>query len=88
MNKNDLIDRLVRENDLSKAEVKFLVNRIFQNMKDALAKGNRVEIRGLGTFTVKNDNAYAGRTREPAKPLTSNLKTADFPCPKKIKRKG
>ena len=61
MNKKDLIDSLAQEKEISKADAKAFVNLVFQSMADALAKGNRVEIRGLGSFTVKKYKAYKGR---------------------------
>ena len=60
MNKKDLIDRIAQENEISKIEAKKLVNQVFKSMAGALAKGNRVEIRGFGTFTVKKYKAYKG----------------------------
>ena len=61
MNKKDLIDRLARKKRISKTDAKRVVNLVFQRMAGALAQGNRVEIRGLGSFTVKKYRAYKGR---------------------------
>jgi integration host factor subunit beta len=70
MNKQDLINHLAKENGLSKAEAQQIVTLVFQSMTGALAQGGRVEIRGFGSFTVKNYKAYKGRnpkTGEPTK---------------------
>jgi len=61
MTKQDLINTISRENGLSRAEAYAFVNLVFQNMTDALAKGDRVEIRGFGSFKVKKYKAYKGR---------------------------
>lgn len=50
MNKMELINTLAEENDLTKAEAKHYIERFFELMGDSLAKGARVEIRGLCTF--------------------------------------
>ncbi len=61
MNKLQLIDRLAREKGIFGTEAKKVVNLVFQLMADALAQGNRVEIRGFGAFMVKKYKAYKGR---------------------------
>jgi integration host factor subunit beta len=61
MNKKELIDRLAQEKEIFRTEAKKLVNLIFQSMAGALAQGDRVEIRGLGSFTVKKYKPYNGR---------------------------
>jgi integration host factor subunit beta len=47
MNKQDLIIALKDENELTKSEAKAVVNIFFNEMSNALANGDRVEIRGL-----------------------------------------
>ena len=61
MNKKDLIDQLAQEKEIFRTEAKKIVNLVFQSMADALAKGNKVEIRGFGSFRVKKYKAYNGR---------------------------
>ena len=61
MNKIDLIEALKEEADLTKNEAKKVVDLFFDEMSDALAKEDRVEIRGLCSFYVKQYNAYTGR---------------------------
>ena len=68
MNKVDLIQSLKESNHLSKSEAETVVNLIFNEMADALAQGDRVEIRGLCSFFVKKYKAYTGR----------NPKTGEF----------
>ena len=61
MNKVDLIQSLKESNHLSKSEAETVVNLFFNKMADALAQGDRVEIRGLCSFFVKKYGTYTGR---------------------------
>ena len=61
MNKIDLIQALKDSNNLSKSEAETIVNLFFDKMADALAQGERVEIRGLCSFFVKKYGGYTGR---------------------------
>ena len=61
MNKVDLIQALKNSNHLSKSEAETVVNLYFDKMAEALAQGDRVEIRGLCSFFVKKYVAYTGR---------------------------
>ncbi len=61
MNKLELISALKNNVDISKAEAAAVVELFFGSMADALADGNRVEIRGLCSFYVKEYKSYIGR---------------------------
>jgi integration host factor subunit beta len=61
MNKLELISALKNEADISKAEAAKIVQIFFNHMADAMAKGDRVEIRGLCSFYVKSYKSYTGR---------------------------
>ena len=61
MNKLDLIQVLKDSNNLSKSEAETVINLFFDKMAEALAQGDRVEIRGLCSFFVKKYKAYTGR---------------------------
>ena len=61
MNKVDLIQTLKDSNHLSKSEAETIINLFFDTMAEALAKGDRVEIRGLCSFFVKKYSGYTGR---------------------------
>ena len=61
MNKLDLTAALKNETELTKSEAAAAVNLFFNEMANSLAKGDRVEIRGLCSFYVKKYKAYAGR---------------------------
>ena len=61
MNKLELIKNLKEEYQLTKNEAATIVDLFFNEMANALANGDRVEIRGLCSFSVKEYKAYAGR---------------------------
>ena len=61
MNKLDLIEALKKEAGISKIEARKIVDLFFDEMTNALASGDGVEIRGLFSFYVKNYKSYIGR---------------------------
>lgn len=61
MNKSELIKTLAEQNNLQIDEATHIVNVFFQSIKDALIRGDRVEIRGFGSFKVKDYQGYNGR---------------------------
>ena len=61
MNKSELIKTLAGQSDISMDEATLVVNTFFDCMKEALLQGDRVEIRGFGSFKIKEYGAYAGR---------------------------
>ena len=61
MNKSELIKTLSEETNIPIEEAAMVVNTFVDNMKEALADGDRVEIRGFGSFKVKEYGSYAGR---------------------------
>ncbi len=61
INKLELIAMLKNECRLSKKEAAIIVDLFFDSMSDALARGDRVEIRGICSFYVKEYKSYKGR---------------------------
>jgi integration host factor subunit beta len=61
MNKLELISALKAEANMSKAEAAKVVQIFFDNMSEAMARGERVEIRGLCSFFIKEYKSYTGR---------------------------
>jgi integration host factor subunit beta len=61
MNKLELISALKNEANISKAEAAKVIQIFFDSMAEAMARGERVEIRGLCSFFVKEYKAYTGR---------------------------
>ena len=61
MTKSDLIDELSESQKLPKGRAELLVNVIFEAMEQALRRGDRIEIRGFGSFEIRTYRAYEGR---------------------------
>jgi integration host factor subunit beta len=88
MNKLDLIATLKNEAELTKSEAAAVVDLFFNEMANALAKGDRVEIRGLCSFFVKKYKAYAGRNPITGERVTvAPKKLPFFKCGKELKRR-
>ena len=78
MNKLELINTMRDECQISKKEAATVVNLFFDRMANALAKGDRVEIRGLCSFYVKKYKAYAGRNPKTGEPTRVKPKKLPF----------
>ena len=78
MNKIDLIQALKDTNHLSKSEAETVVNLFFDKMAEALAQGDRVEIRGLCSFFVKKYSGYTGRNPKTGKKVKIAPKKLPF----------
>jgi len=61
MTKSDLIDVLCETQKLPKGRAELLVHIIFDAMEAALKRGERIEIRGFGSFEIRNYKSYEGR---------------------------
>lgn len=61
MNKSQLIEALAKAEGLTIKKAEMVVNTIFGSVEEALVRGDRVEIRGFGSFKVKDYDGYQGR---------------------------
>ena len=62
MIKSDLVTKIAAQNPhLYQRDVENIVNAVLDEISDALAAGNRVELRGFGAFSVKNRPSRSGR---------------------------
>jgi nucleoid DNA-binding protein len=61
MTKAELIDEVSKLSNLTKKETETIVNTIFDNITDALAQGDKVELRGFGSFRIRRRNSRRGR---------------------------
>ena len=78
MNKLELIQLLKDTAELSKSEATAVVDIFFNEMTNALANGNRVEIRGLCSFFVKDYGAYIGRNPKTGEKVKITSKKLPF----------
>lgn len=61
MNKSELIEALAEETDIPLREAGSIANTILDAMTEALVQGDSIEIRGFGSFVVKDYGSYYGR---------------------------
>ena len=61
MTKSELIERVAEQLKLPNGKAEQIVNTIFDSMVKALQDGEGIEIRGFGSFTVRQYKAYEGR---------------------------
>ena len=78
MNKSELIEQLSLKKDISNKKAEDVVNIVFNSLTEAMSAGERVEIRGLGSFVIKDYNAYTGRNPKTGEPITVSPKKLPF----------
>ena len=88
MNKLELIDMMKNECRISKNKAAAIVDIFFDKISTALAEGDRVEIRGLCTFFVKEYESYNGRNPRTGETVAvSPKKLPFFKCGQELKRR-
>jgi integration host factor beta subunit len=79
MTKSGLIEAVAeRTPHISKKDTEIVVNTIFESMADALREGQRIEIRGFGSFQVKIREARDGRNPKTGEPVHISAKRTPF----------
>ena len=88
MNKLELIQEVKEKCHLTKEESSQVVAIFFSEMADALAKGERVEIRGFCSFFIKEYTGYTGRNPKTGKNVQVAAKQLPFfKCGKDLKER-
>jgi len=88
MNKLELIETLKEDARLTKSEAKAVVKLFFNELSKALIKGDRVEIRGLCSFFVKEYKAYSGRNPKTGRQVQVKPKKLPFfKCGKELRER-
>ena len=78
MNKSELVETLSIKNNLTYKKSEQIVNLIFDTMSQALIDNDRIEIRGFGSFMVKDYRAYMGRNPKTGEIIKVNEKKLPF----------
>lgn len=78
MNKSELIKTLAEETDIPLEEANTVVNVFVDSIKETLADGRRVEIRGFGSFKMKEYEAYKGLNPKTGEPVDVKPKRMPF----------
>lgn len=76
MTKSELVEIISEaQGQITRREAEVVVNTIFSAIGDALASGDRVELRGFGSFTTKKRNARVGRNPKTGESVQVPAKT-------------
>ncbi len=78
MTKSELIDAVATKTNITKSRAELVINCIFDAMTDALKRGEGIEIRGLGSFTVRQYKPYNGRNPRTGAPVQVASKRLPF----------
>jgi integration host factor subunit beta len=69
LTKSELIEVVAQEAGLTKGRAELVINTIFESMVEALQRGEGIEIRGFGSFTVRQYKSYEGRNPRTGDPV-------------------
>ena len=78
MTKGELIENIAHSRDMNLKRAEAIVNTIFDTITHALVDGDRVEIRGFGSFEVRSYKAYVGRNPKTGDEVSVAAKKAPF----------
>ena len=78
MNKSELVEQLAINKDIPNKRAEEVVNLIFSSMTEAMVNGDRIEIRGLGSFVIKDYDTYTGRNPKTGEPIKVSPKKLPF----------
>ncbi len=79
MTKSELIEKLMDNgSELNKKESELIVNTIFNSITDSLAYGDRVEIRGFGSFSIRERDARQARNPKSGRLISIPAKKTPF----------
>lgn len=84
MIKADLINRIAKEMDIPKQEAEEGVNLFFQTIKNAILKGEEIEIRGFGSFRFRKRTSRSGRNPRTGEPVKVPPKKVLYFKPSKL----
>lgn len=87
MTKNELVDRVAKKVGLTRKTSFETVNAVFANIRDAMAKGDKVIITGFGTFKVRSRSTRTGRNPQTGQAIKiSGHKLPGFTAGKTLRR--
>jgi len=78
MTKSELIDAVAQKSNITKSRAEQVVNTVFDSMTAALERGEGIEIRGFGSFTVRDYRPYSGRNPRTGKAVPVPKKRLPF----------
>ncbi len=76
--KSDLNEMVANKLQMPKGKAELIVNCVFDSMEESLKKGERIEIRGFGSFEIRHYKAYEGRNPRTGDPVGVQPKRLPF----------
>ena len=65
MTKAELVEEVARNTDITKKHAEVIVNTVFESIVDSLKDGDKIELRGFGTFRIRQRGSRIGRNPKP-----------------------
>jgi integration host factor subunit beta len=78
MTKADLVEKVAKETDMTKKDAEKLVEVIFESIVSTLNQGEKIELRGFGSFRVRERNARKGRNPKTGEPVNIPAKRVAY----------
>jgi DNA-binding protein HU-beta len=69
MKKSDLVEVISQKNNLPKAQTQQVVEDMLEQISVALSRGEKIDLRGFGTFSVRESAARTGRNPQTGDPI-------------------
>jgi integration host factor subunit beta len=86
MNKSELVKKLSKEKKLNQKKAEAIISTVFGSMTDAIINHDRIEIRGFGSFAIKEYGSYHGRNpKTGARVMVHSKKLPFFKVGKELK---
>jgi DNA-binding protein HU-beta len=70
MKKSDIVDNISGKIGVPKAQVQQMVDDVFDLIADGLTRGEKIDLRGFGTFSVRDSKERTGRNPQTGEPIT------------------
>ncbi len=78
MTKSELIEAIAQKQGITKSRAELVVNCVFSAMTDAMSQGDHIEIRGFGSFSIRDYRPYTGRNPRTNEPVAVGAKKLPF----------
>jgi integration host factor subunit beta len=78
MTKADLVEEVARAAELAKKDAQVIVETVFQNIVEALQKGEGIELRGFGSFRFRSRGPRRGRNPKTGTPVSIPSKRTPY----------
>ncbi len=78
MTKSELIEEVARRAKITKGRAEAVVNCMFESMSESLGRGEGIEVRGFGSFSVRQYSAYLGKNPANRDPVPVGPKKLPF----------